>query len=188
MKATFIDFDDSFSYNVVQELSLVGFEVTILSWLDFHEFPESDLLVLGPGPGHPDDYERIFPLIRDWQKEGRPLFGVCLGHQIFWRIHDEEVVRSKLPVHGQKVKLELTVEWRNWLKLPVNEVYVQRYNSLAVLSQAALRNPIYQNFLQDDEILITKGPRLLTYQFHPESIGTSFRKEFMSAVWGILKE
>src|SRR5665648_260497 len=115
MKITFIDFDDSFSYNVVQELTLVGFEVDIIHWQDYEENPSTKLLVLGPGPGHPDDYQKLFPLIDKWIKDGKPLFGVCLGHQIFWRLQNEEVIRSREPVHGQKVKLRLTREWKNWL-------------------------------------------------------------------------
>lgn len=187
MKATFIDFEDSFSFNVVQELELQGFQVTVISWKDYEENPAEGLLVLGPGPGHPDHYQRIFPLVKEWLGAKKPFFGVCLGHQIFWCLQGEEIVRSKVPVHGQKVRLELTPEWKTWLKMR-GDVFVQRYNSLAVLGQAALRNPYFENFIQNDEILITKTPWLITYQFHPESIGTTFRKEFMAPLCSILGE
>lgn len=185
MKATFIDFEDSFTYNVVQELTEAGFDMTIINWKDFDELPESGLLVLGPGPGHPDDYQRLFPLIEEWLGEKRPFFGVCLGHQILWRLQGEEVSRSREPLHGQKVKLHLTAEWKSFFGLK-DDPYVQRYNSLAVFSQGAIRNPEFQNFIQDDEILITKSVNVITYQFHPESIGTTFRKNFMRAVCSIL--
>lgn len=185
MKATFIDFEDSFSFNVVQELVQVGFDVSVINWKDYEDNPQTDLLVLGPGPGHPDDYQKIFPLVRSWLENKRPFFGVCLGHQIFWRLQNEEVVRSKEPLHGQKIKLSLSQEWSEWLGTS-GDVFVQRYNSLAVLGQASLRNPVYHNFIQDDEILITRGPHLLTYQFHPESIGTTYRIGFMRAVCSIV--
>lgn len=185
MKATFIDFEDSFAFNVIQELTNTGIEVSVLNWKDYEENPIEGLLVLGPGPGHPDDYQQVYPLINSWIREKKPLFGVCLGHQILWRLQDESVVRSKLPTHGQKVKLELSSEWAAWLKLP-STVYVQRYNSLAVLAQSAPRNPHLINFIQDDEILITRNEHILTYQFHPESIGTSFRKEWAQAIYSIL--
>lgn len=181
-KATFIDFEDSFSFNVVQELTEFGFEVTVINWKDFETLPESGLLVLGPGPGHPDDYQQLFPLIQNWLDQKSPLFGVCLGHQIFWRLQGEEVLRSKEPLHGQKVRLDLSSEWREWLGIE-KEVFVQRYNSLAVMGQSASRNPYLTNFIQNDEILITRGSGILTYQFHPESIGTSFRTEFMRPVY-----
>jgi anthranilate/para-aminobenzoate synthase component II len=185
VKATLLDFEDSFTYNVVQELTRLGFEVRVELWSDFEELPSEGLLVLGPGPGHPDDYERIFPLLRKWLEEKRPLFGVCLGHQIFWKLNGAEVLRSKEPLHGQKVKLDLSPKWKTWLGVG-GTVFVQRYNSLAVLSQSAVAPHGVENFVQDDEILISKGPKILTYQFHPESIGTSFRREFMRAVLGII--
>jgi anthranilate/para-aminobenzoate synthase component II len=54
------------------------------------------------------------------------------------------------------------------------------------MGQAAVRNPFFQNFIQNDEILITKTPHIITYQFHPESIGTSFRKELIRKVCSIV--
>ena len=187
MKATFIDFEDSFSYNLIQELTNLNFDVTIVSWQDYEENPSDGLLVLGPGPGHPDDYQKIYPLVREWLQNTRPYFGVCLGHQIFWRLQNEDVFRSKDPVHGQKVKLNLTAEWREWLKLGSDDIFVQRYNSLAVIGQSAIFNPYFQNFIQNDEILITRTPHVITYQFHPESIGTTFRKKFIQAVYSIIE-
>lgn len=186
MKATFIDFEDSFSFNVIQELVDVGFMVDVVSWKDYESNPEEGLLVLGPGPGHPDDYQKIYPLLTEWLGNKRPFFGVCLGHQIFWRLQKEEIIRSKEPLHGQKVKLNFSSEWQEWLGVE-GEVWVQRYNSLCVMGQAAHRNPYFQNFIQDDEILITKTPHVITYQFHPESIGTTYRSEFIKVVCSIIQ-
>lgn len=176
-KVCFLDFDDSFTYNIIQELTELSFTVEVLHWQDFERLPVCDLLVLGPGPGHPDDYQRIFPLLRQWLLEKRALFAVCLGHQIFWRLQGEEIIQSKEPLHGQKIKLDLTPEWQEWLQLPA-EVWVQRYNSLAVMGQSASRNPYFKNLSVDDEIVITRGEKLLSYQFHPESMGTSYRRSF----------
>jgi anthranilate/para-aminobenzoate synthase component II len=185
MKATFIDFEDSFSYNIIQELELVGFKVEVINWKNYDHNPDSGLLVLGPGPGHPDDYQRIYSLLQNWLKHKRPLFGVCLGHQIYWRLMNVEVVRSKLPLHGQKMALELSKVWRQWLKID-HEVFVQRYNSLAVFENSLLDHKDQQNFCQNGEVLITRSSNVITYQFHPESIGTTFRKEFMQVIWSIV--
>lgn len=183
MKATFIDFDDSFSYNVVQELEAAGIATEVVNWRDFENLPEEGLLVLGPGPGHPDEYQRLFPLFSEWLKAKRPLLGICLGHQIYWRLQGEEVVRSKYPLHGQRVKLELSPKWREWLELPeAASVWVQRYNSLSVLESSRIRSPFTTNFIQNDEILITRGEKVITYQFHPESVGTTFRQAFLRPV------
>jgi len=80
-------------------------------------------------------------------------------------------------MHGQSIELMLDKQWQEFLSLP-EKIRVQRYNSLAVPAQATLRNPVLENFIAGDEILITKGEGVLTYQFHPESMGTSFRRSF----------
>lgn len=185
MNAVFVDFDDSFSFNVIQELEELGLSVTVLHWLDFDELPKTDLLVLGPGPGHPDDYQRIFPLLKDWMEAKKPLLGICLGHQLYWRILGEEVIRSKEPLHGQKIELQLTAEWKKSLELQGNPM-VQRYNSLSIMGQVSSRYPHLQTFVQDGEILITKGERVLTYQFHPESVGTTCPRSFFLPVLSIM--
>ncbi len=185
-RATFIDFEDSFSYNVVQELSLAGFSVEVVNWKDYEKNPEGNtLLVLGPGPGHPDDYQSLFFLLKEWLNQKRPLFGVCLGHQILWRLLGEEVVRSKKPLHGQKIELLLDQDWREWLGVE-KRIFVQRYNSLAVPSIVGKNFGVFKNFIQDEEILMTRSSHMISYQFHPESVGTSFRQEFMGVIHSIM--
>lgn len=185
MKATIIDFEDSFTFNLAQELSLIGFEVKVISWMDYEENPEEGLLVLGPGPGHPEDYQKVFPLILNWLETKKPLFGICLGHQLWWYLLGEEISRSPLPLHGQKVELFLDNQWKNFLGIH-EKVFVQRYNSLGVSINSISKYPEIQCFGQDGEILISRSSHVLTYQFHPESVGTSFRSEFISKVWSII--
>lgn len=176
MKALFLDFEDSFSYNVVQELTLVGLEVELLNWQRFTGFEDADLLVLGPGPGHPDDYSALYPLIQNWPSK---IFGVCLGHQMLWRMRGQIVQRSHFPLHGQKVKLELSQDWQKFLNLP-ESIWVQRYNSLAVLGESEMDGII--NHLENGEIMMSRGPSFISYQFHPESVGTNCRDSFFRAL------
>lgn len=178
-KALFIDFEDSFSYNVIQELNEVGLTVEVLHWMDFSSVTEHDLLVLGPGPGHPDDYFRIFDVIKQWQSAGKKIFAVCLGHQILWRLKDHEVKRSLHPLHGQQIELKLDENWQAWLQLP-RTISVQRYNSLAVIYQGEVSG--VQNLVEGGEIIISRGPDFISYQFHPESMGTKCRPSFFSPI------
>lgn len=179
-KILFLDFEDSFSFNVVGELSSLGLEVIVKNWKEFKSDEDFDLLVLGPGPGHPDDYQEIFPLIEAWPAK---IFGVCLGHQILWRLKGLEVKRSEYPLHGQKVKLNLNEDWQNWLNLP-DSIWVQRYNSLAVLGDEVMGEVI--NHLENGEIMMSRCERFISYQFHPESVGTNCRDSFFRAVTGNL--
>lgn len=179
-KVLLLDFEDSFTYNVAQELDHWNVHVDILQWSEFEDDMDYDLLVLGPGPGHPIDYLSIFPKLMKWIQEGRKLFGICLGHQIFWQLNGLTVEKSLFPLHGQTIKLELGQEWMDWLAISDadGEILVQRYNSLAVKGNSSLT----KNLISNGEILISQNNQVITYQFHPESVGTSCPRVFFSAV------
>lgn len=177
--ALFLDFEDSFTYNVIQELEQSGLRVEVRHWSDFSGEESFDLLVLGPGPGHPDDYQQIFPLLTEMLKQKEKIFGVCLGHQILWRLQGVEVSRSLLPVHGQKIELTLDSDWMQFLQLP-ERIRVQRYNSLAVKSDQCPEG--FHCLIQDGEVVMSRNSHLLSYQFHPESVGTSCRQSFFRPI------
>lgn len=178
-KVLFIDFEDSFSFNVVQELTQIGLQVEVISWTEFNSVTDHDLLVIGPGPGHPDDYHYIFDVIRDWQKAGKKMFGICLGHQILWRLKGSEVVKSAFPLHGQKIKLTINSSWQKWLNLPA-EIWVQSYNSLAVVD--SIKDETIETMVENGEIIMSRSPDFISYQFHPESVGTKCRESFFRPI------
>jgi anthranilate synthase component 2 len=178
-RALFVDFEDSFTYNVVQELIEAGLSVEVTKWSEVHTVTDHELLVLGPGPGHPDDYKDLFPFIRSWLDCGKKIFGVCLGHQILLRIKGFEIRRSHHPLHGQKTLIKLTTSWQEYLKLPEN-IWVQRYNSLAV--EERLSTGGIDIISLDGEIMLAKGFKFLSYQFHPESVGTNCRQSFFRPI------
>jgi len=177
MKALFVDFEDSFSYNVVQELVEAKIDVRVIHWRDFLGTESEDLLVFGPGPGHPREYQEIFKKLYFWLERKKYFLGICLGHQIFWSMSGAEVLNSKTPIHGQKIKLILDDEWRAFFELR-SDPWVQRYNSLCVPQKFSSLKQELKHFIQEDEILISRGERILTYQFHPESVGTNYPKAF----------
>ncbi len=176
-KVQLVDFDDSFILNVAQEIERLGFDVKLVPWRKVSFDQSFDLLALGPGPGHPREYEEIFPVVQKWILHQKPFFGICLGHQIFWTLMGADVKRSMSPIHGQKVKLCMDEEWRSFLQLK-SDPWVQRYNSLAVDESDQYLAPNVKNFIQNQEILISLSSHILTYQFHPESIGTSYPQAF----------
>ena len=178
-RVLFLDFEDSFTFNVVQELTQLELSVEVIHWKDFLPESDHDLLVLGPGPGHPDDYQVIFPQLGEWMSANKKIFAICLGHQILWRMKGSEVRRSIHPVHGQNVELTLPSEWQQWLHLPEN-IRVQRYNSLAVIPGVEWSGVTSMVF--DGEVMISRSTRLISYQFHPESMGTKCRGAFFRPI------
>ena len=99
-----LDNYDSFTYNLVQELSEVG-DVVIevvrndVSSVDELLSLEPKAIVISPGPGIPEDAGVSMDLVRG--AADLPLLGICLGHQAIAAVHGAKVVRAPEPVHGK---------------------------------------------------------------------------------------
>ena len=61
---------------------------------------EVDGLILSPGPGDPARLEGPVALARAIIDDGRPLLGICLGHQIVARAAGAETTRLRFGHHG----------------------------------------------------------------------------------------
>jgi carbamoyl-phosphate synthase small subunit len=62
--------------------------------------PEIDGLVLSPGPGDPARLDGPVALARAAIADGRPLLGICLGHQVVGRAAGAETRRLRFGHHG----------------------------------------------------------------------------------------
>jgi len=173
-KILIIDFEDSFTYNVASVLYPLEQSVSVINVHDFftHHFEkflsEKNLraIILGPGPGHPEIYQDYFQKIEELRKtESIYTMGICLGHQILGMMDGKKVLKSSEQIHGQTI----TINFKD------TSLKVQRYNSLAVVDGS---------FAQD----IRRFPRGISYQFHPESIGTEnnllFFEELLEFIHG----
>ncbi len=189
-KIILIDFDDSFIFNIFSDLKRLKLNGEIVHWQKLSNLKfnpkEQHVIIYGPGPGHPDEYKRIYPQIKKWLKE-KNIFhmGICLGHQLLWNVNGCPIEKSIKPLHGQTVTLKIP-EWNrlfpksHWGKL----ISVQRYNSLSINTQQSSGQ-----FILDEEWhepIMGRGKNFITYQFHPESVGTSCRKLFFNPIVAFL--
>ncbi|HEX5014916.1 MAG TPA: glutamine-hydrolyzing carbamoyl-phosphate synthase small subunit [Candidatus Limnocylindrales bacterium] len=62
--------------------------------------PEVDGVILSPGPGDPARLDGPVALARAVIDDGRPLLGICLGHQIVARAAGAETTRLRFGHHG----------------------------------------------------------------------------------------
>ena len=62
--------------------------------------PDVDGVILSPGPGDPARLDGPVALARAVIEDGRPLLGICLGHQIVARAAGAETTRLRFGHHG----------------------------------------------------------------------------------------
>jgi anthranilate/para-aminobenzoate synthase component II len=157
-KIIIIDFEDSFTYNIASVLFPYEKSVAVISHHDFFKVQmhyylnskERHALILGPGPGHPDEHKKYFEEIKKFRKlKNFYVMGICLGHQMLGLIDKKRVSKAQEQIHGQTIFIEFDGQERA----------VQRYNSLAVYEDGV-------------EVNIRRFERGISYQFHPESVGT----------------
>ena len=189
VQLSLLDFNDSFTFNIASCLFELGFSFRVVRFDQIPKFlslaleeKQKHIFVYGPGPGNPDHYKDFFPKIEKLLDDKNFFhLGICLGHQILWKIKGAAVERSQRPLHGQSINIEIP-PWdgvfpkKYWQK----EVQVQRYNSLAVKSEGL--TPFKTLCDKNGELLMGHFDRVLTYQFHPESIGTSFPSLFFGSL------
>jgi len=177
-----IDNYDSFVYNIAQYLGELGASVVV----ERNDSPGIDPLmdnvdgyVLSPGPGHPRDSRRTLDVISEGGF-GRPVLGVCLGHQAIAHVHGASVARANQVVHG---KLSRIRHSQDSLFEGVPEMFMAtRYHSLIVKREGLPDDLCVTAENDGGEIMALRvaGKPIFGVQFHPESVMTSCGKVIMS--------
>lgn len=180
-KILLIDNYDSFVYNIAQYLGELGAQTTVVR-NDARGIErlisESDGFVISPGPGHPRDSGHSLELISK-EGHGKPILGVCLGHQAIAFAHGGIIERAKEVVHG---KVSEITHYDDPLFEGIPRTFkATRYHSLIVNR----RVPDTISILADSgsgEIMALKvrGKPIYGVQFHPESVMTSHGKRILS--------
>ena len=89
--------------NIVRSLRRRGARVRILPHTvraDRALAPDVDGLVLSPGPGDPARLDDLVALAGAAVRDGRPVLGICLGHQIVARAAGADTRRLRFGHHG----------------------------------------------------------------------------------------
>ncbi|MER6101037.1 anthranilate synthase family protein [Streptomyces sp. NPDC001832] len=176
--ALVIDGEDTFTAMLAHLLRSSGLEVSV------HRYDEPGLrervrahegpVVLGPGPGDPDDTtdpkmrllrEFAVELVRD-HRHG--LLGVCLGHELIAAELGLEIVRKTVPYQGTQTRIDLfgrpeTVGFYNSFTARCDDGAVTELAAHGV--EASLDEAT-------GELHALRGPGFASVQFHPESVLT----------------
>jgi anthranilate synthase/aminodeoxychorismate synthase-like glutamine amidotransferase len=177
-----IDNFDSFTYNLVQYLQILGADVKVVR---NNEITVSDVealkpeaIVISPGPCHPESAGVSIPVIQKFSGK-IPILGVCLGHQAIAVAFGGKVLHAKQLMHGKTSTI--TSDGKalfNGLPVPFQAM---RYHSLAVSKEDLPSCLEVTAESEDGEIMGIRSREHLTegIQFHPESIMTPVGKRLL---------
>lgn len=182
-----VDNYDSFVYNIAQYLGEMGADIVVerndSPKIDEH-LGKADGYVISPGPGHPRDSGKSLDIISK-DGFGRPVLGVCLGHQAIALVHGCEVGRAARVVHG---KLSRITHSDDPLFEGVPSPFMAtRYHSL-IVSEDRLPESLEvlaRTDLAEVMALRVKGKLVYGVQFHPESVLTSHGRRILSNFLGM---
>ena len=174
-----VDNYDSFVYTLVGYLEELGARTTVVrnDAMDGAAAralaEEHDAVLVSPGPGAPADAGISLDLIQAAADGGRPLFGVCLGHQAIAETFGATVTHAESLMHGKTSRVRHHGH-PTFAGLP-ETFTATRYHSLA-----AVRDTVDESVLEitaetEDGVVMGLAHRtapLWGVQFHPESVLT----------------
>lgn len=177
-----IDNYDSFTYNLVQLIGELGYEIEVKrnDQINLAEIKNlnPDKIIISPGPGRPKDAGISLDLIKEFSGE-IGILGICLGHQSIAAAFGAKIVKAPELVHGKVSKI---INKQKGILEGIDDFEATRYHSLVIKPET-----LADNFeitaktvdgiimgIQDEE----KG--LYGLQFHPESIMSKTGKEILN--------
>jgi len=182
-----IDNYDSFTYNLVQYLGILGENIKVARndriTLGQIEEMSPQMIVISPGPGRPENAGISRDLIRYFYKK-IPILGVCLGHQCIGEVFGGQIINSGIVLHGKTS--QVFHDGKGIFKQVKNPFTAARYHSLIIRRDTV---PIGFEISARTEDGIIMGIRHKKYrlegiQFHPESFltpsGLKILKNFIS--------
>lgn len=182
-----LDNYDSFTYNIVQYLQQLGTQVVVVendavSVADITAL-KPKAIVLGPGPGTPDEAGITLQCIKHFADK-LPLLGVCLGHQAIAQSFGATIVRASQIMHGRTSQvfhdqqgvfsgLDNPTEFTRYHSLIIDKSSLPHTLKISAWTSNNSRNS--QEFNSQDNLNEIMGIRhkhlpIEGVQFHPESI------------------
>jgi phenazine biosynthesis protein phzE len=169
--AVIVDGEDTFTAMLAHQLKAIGLSVSVVPWSS-PSVPPADLLIVGPGPGDPEDADDpkmsvMREVVAARLTAGLPLFAVCLGQELLAGRLGLPLIRRDAPYQGLARDVDLFGTVRR----------VGFYSSFAAAAPAGpavidsaygrveiARDPV------DGAVHALRGPSFAGVQFHPESV------------------
>lgn len=178
-----LDNYDSFTWNIVHYLREAGAGVRV-ERNDSITAAEAlatgaDAFLISPGPGRPEEAGETLALVAACAEAGRPLLGICLGHQAIAIHFGGRVVRADTVMHGKTCAVRHDGSGL-FAGLP-SPFAAARYHSLTV-APGSVADGLEVNAEGEDSTVQGLRHRTLPIhgvQFHPESVASEQGHELM---------
>jgi anthranilate synthase component II len=174
-KILMVDNYDSFTYNLVQFLGVLGAELVVFRndrlTLKDVERVKPDGIVISPGPKAPADAGISKEVLLEYGPRVKTL-GVCLGHQCIGEAFGGNVVRANQVMHGKTSMVHH--DDRGVFRGVPSPFPAARYHSL-VVDGGSLPECLEVSSRTDDGVVMGVRHRehpVEGIQFHPESFMT----------------
>jgi para-aminobenzoate synthetase component 2 len=171
-----IDNYDSFTYNLVQYLGVLGEELIVKRndevTIKEIEKLNPDFLMISPGPCTPNEAGISLEAIEYFAGK-IPIFGVCLGHQAIAQVFGGKIVRADRLMHGKTS--QVFHDGKTIFSGVPSPFTATRYHSLIVEKETLPDCFEISAWTEENEIMAIRHKTLPVegVQFHPESIMTS---------------
>ncbi len=173
-----IDNYDSFVYTLDGYLKQLGAETEVVRNDDIpadqlkERLGEYDGVLLSPGPGKPSEAGVSVPAVGAALDLGKPLLGVCLGHQAIAESFGAVVTNAEELMHGKTSAIEHDDSpFYEGVPQPFTAT---RYHSLAVVAETVPDQLVVTSRTVGGVIMGLRHVEAPVYgvQFHPESVLT----------------
>ncbi len=171
-----IDHEDSFTYNIVQYFSTLGYPLRVYTAkqidLEGLRALKPSAVILSPGPGHPKEAILALDIV---QNLTCPILGICLGMQVIGLAYGASIVRAPVPIHGKISAIHHTQK-SIFAHIPT-PFAATRYHSLAIANESLPSDLALlawtENTAGNTDVIMGIQHRqkpIVGVQFHPESI------------------
>ncbi len=163
-----INNEDDFAYMIAHVCRGLGYQVTVIDTFAMQSLMiTEDIVILGPGPGDPNDQDHkrmihLRALTEALLVEKKPILGICLGHQMLCHCLGYQVKRQTSSTQGMQRPIRIFSEQHK----------LGFYNSFAPILHPIMEPPddIHVDLDDEERIIAISGPHYKGFQFHPESI------------------
>jgi anthranilate synthase/aminodeoxychorismate synthase-like glutamine amidotransferase len=167
-----VDNYDSFTYNIVQYIKMIGIEPIIIkndekTLAEIKKLKFSKIII-SPGWGNPDN-AGVSNDVLDYYQDKVPILGVCLGMQCIAKYFGAEIIKAPEPCHGKISQIYYDSNCKIFKKMPQG-FSATRYHSLVV--KVPQNSPIKIVAKTEDNLpmgLEIVDKNIYGVQFHPEA-------------------